>query len=177
MNNQVSSGCNIAGVLYDKSIDIDAILFAVVEKLRSKGVRITGLLQRFGDVTSAGKRSMFVENLASGERIRLDQPRGSEASGCMLDPDALAKASHVIRSAIGSRPDLLVVNRFGQQEAEGHGLRPELAEAVGAGVTTIVPVSRALIAQWKDFVGESGEIVEPNPPEMLAWVFQRISTR
>lgn len=176
MNNQASSGCDIAGVLYDKTIDVDEILFQVVEKLRSNGVRIAGLLQQLGEVTSAGKRSMFVENLSSGERIRLDQPRGSEASGCMLDPDALAKASHAIRSAIVSRPDVLIVNRFGQQEAEGRGLRPELAEAVGAGVTTIVPVSRTLIAQWKEFVGESGQVVEPNPTEILAWVTQRIST-
>ncbi|HYA34467.1 MAG TPA: DUF2478 domain-containing protein [Candidatus Binataceae bacterium] len=175
MTNEASSGCDIVGVLYDKSIDIDAILIAVVEKLRFKGVRIAGLLQRLGEFTSAGKRSMFVEDLSSGERIRLDQPRGSEASGCMLDPDALAKASHVIRSAIASRPEVLVVNRFGQQEAEGHGLRPELAEAVGAGVTTIVPVSRTLVAQWQEFVGESGRVVEPNPPEIIAWVSQRIS--
>ena len=67
----------VAGVVYDGRLDIDAVLSAAVDLLRSNGVRVAGLLQRFGDTLPGGKRSMYVEVLSSGERIRLDLPRGT----------------------------------------------------------------------------------------------------
>ncbi len=81
---------DIAGILYGERLDVDAVLVSVTDVLRSKGIRVSGLLQQFGAPTPAGKRSMYVEDIASGERVRLDLPRGSGASGCTLDPDSLA---------------------------------------------------------------------------------------
>ncbi len=62
----------IVGVVYDGRLDIDAVLSAAVDLLRSNGFRVAGLLQRFGEPLPGGKRSMYVEDLSSGERIRLD---------------------------------------------------------------------------------------------------------
>lgn len=164
----------VAGVVYDGGLDIDAVLSAAVDLLRSNGVRVAGLLQRFGDTLPGGKRSMFVEILSSGERIRLDLPRGPEASGCVLDPDALNRAACALRSAITQRPDVLMVNRFGKQEAEGRGMRAELAEAVTSGLLTVVAVHQSLVAEWEKFLGEPGYLLRPEPTDIVDWACQRV---
>lgn len=167
---------DIAGILYGERFDVDAVLMSVTDLLRSKGIRVSGLLQHFGAPTPAGKRSMYVEDIASGKRVRLDLPRGSGASGCSLDPDSLAKAACLLRDAIRSRPDVLIVNRFGQQEAEGRGLRPELAEAVCAGLPTLVAVSQSLLSEWERFVGETGRILPAKPSAIVSWVCERVGS-
>jgi len=166
---------DIAGILYGERLDVDAVLVSVTNLLRSKGIRVSGLLQHFGAPTPAGKRSMYVEDIASGERVRLDLPRGSGASGCTLDPDSLVKAAALLRDAIRSRPDVLIVNRFGQQEAEGRGLRPELAEAVCAGLPTLVAVKESLLPEWKSFVGD-GPILPAEPSAIASWVCERVGS-
>jgi len=168
---------DIAGILFGERLDVDAVLVSVADLLRSKGIRVAGLLQHFGAPTPAGKRSMYVEDIASGERVRLDLPRGSGASGCTLDPDSLANAARLLRVAISSRPDVLIVNRFGHQEAEGRGLRPELAEAVCAGLPTLVAVSQSLLSQWEGFVGEAGRILPAKPDVIVRWVCERAQAR
>jgi hypothetical protein len=159
----------IVGVVYDQSLDVDAVLSDAMELLRSRGIRVAGLVQEFGALTLGGKRSMYVRDISSGERVRLDFPRGRGASGCVLDPDALARAASLLRLAISSRPDVLMVNRFGRQEAEGHGLRSELAEAVCAGLPTVLAVGRSLLTDWEKFVGEPGHTLPAKPIEVALW--------
>ena len=154
----------VAGVVYDGRLDIDAVLSAAVDLLRSNGVRVAGLLQRFGEPLPGGKRSMYVEDLSSGERIRLDLPRGPEASGCTLDPDGLNRAACALKSAIAQRPDVLMVNRFGKSEAEGHGMRAELAEAVSSGLPTVVAVPQSLVGSGKNFSANPAIFCGPNQP-------------
>ena len=164
----------VVGVVYDGILDIDAVLSASVDLLRSRGVRVAGLLQHLGEPLPGGKRTMYVEDLSSGERIRLDIPRGPEASGCRLDSDGLNRAACALRNAIAQRPDVLMVNRFGKQEAEGHGMRAELAEAVSSGLPTIVAVNQSLVGEWEKFLGEPGHLLKPEPTEIVNWFCQRL---
>lgn len=159
----------VAAVVYDGSIDMEAVLSAAVDLLRSSGVRVAGLLQRFGETLPGGKRAMYVEDLSNGERIRIDIPRGREASGCTLDPDGLNRATCVLKNAIPQRPDILMVNRFGKQEAEGHGMRAEMAEAVASGLPTLVAVSKSLLADWEKFLGGPGHLLRPEPEDIVNW--------
>jgi hypothetical protein len=172
MRNEASS---IVGVVYDKSIEVDAVLSAAADLLRSRGIRVAGLLQRFGALTLGGKRSMYVQDISSGERVRLDFPRGPGASGCLLDPSALARAACLLKLAISSRPDVLIVNRFGRQEAEGRGLRSELADAVYAGLPTLVAVGEPWLADWDKFIGEPGHILPARANEIAIWSCQQVT--
>ena len=116
MNHEGSASDQIAvaGIVYDGKFDVDAVLSAAVDLLRSNGLSVGGLLQHFGETLSNGKRAMYVEDLSNGERIRLDIPRGKEASGCTLDPDGLNRAACALKNAIAQRPDVLLINRFGK---------------------------------------------------------------
>ncbi|HQT78893.1 MAG TPA: DUF2478 domain-containing protein [Rhodopila sp.] len=132
-----------------------AALSAVTETLRARGLTVGGLLQRPGDMQSNGKPSVWLEDLGTGRVVRLDAPRGPGARACILDTDALAQGSLLLRRAIEARPDLLIVSRFGSVEAEGGGLRGEIAEAVCSGLAVLIPVRTALLPDLAVFLGSA----------------------
>jgi hypothetical protein len=159
-----------AGTLvYDGSREVDGLMAEAVQRLKAHGVRVGGVLQRFGERLPGGKRSMWIDNAATGASFRLDRPRGPGATACVLDPDALARAACVVRRAIDAASDLVVVNRFGNAEAEGRGLRAEIAEALCAGTPLLIAVRYSLLPDWEGFLGAPADIVLPNCAAILDW--------
>ncbi len=165
-----------AAIVYGPDDDVDAALSAAVAKLLFSGRRVAGLLQRFGAQVAPGKREMLLDVLPDGGTIRLNDPRGPGVQGCILDTDALARATMAFREAVDSRPDLLLASRFGKEEAAGGGMRAELADAIMAGIPLLVPVRANLLTAWIDFLGSPSEVLAPHADAILGWTaFQRIN--
>lgn len=156
-------------LLYDTSIEVDAVLIAAVARIRERGIAVGGLLQHFGERLSNGKRSMWVEDIGSGEMIRLDRPRGPGAIACMLDPDALAQAACMLQRAIVPGTELIVVNRFGNAEADGRGMRAEFADAICSGAAVLVAVRFSLLNDLEGFLGGPAHLLLPSPAAISVW--------
>ena len=75
---------------------------------------------------------------------------------CKLDPAGLAEASIVVSRAATEDVSLIIVNKFSKQEAGGHGLRSELAEAIIAGGPVLTAVPEKCFDAWKEFTGDRG---------------------
>src|SRR5208282_3932503 len=142
---------------------------ACADVLEAEGLRICGLLQRFGAPIAPGKREMLLTVLPGRETIRLNDRRGPGVIGCTLDADALTRAAMALRDAIRARPDLLIVARFGKEEAAGGGLRAELADALLDRVPLIIGVRRAVLPAWEDFLGAPAQLLPPNPRDVVEW--------
>ena len=123
---------------FTSKVNIDAVLTEVVVTLRHEGAQVAGLLQRFGEKLPNGKRSMWLQDIASGALRRIDEPRGPGATGARAD--GLAHAACDLRRVAKSNADLAVVNRFGKSEAEGRGMRAEMAEVMAAGIPVLIAV-------------------------------------
>ncbi len=67
------------------------------------------------------------------------------------------------------RVDILVINRFGRQEAEGRGLLDEIARAAAAGIPVIIAIEEALLPAWEAFVGEETLRLEADAGCIAAW--------
>ena len=80
---------------------------------------------------------MWVDDIANGAPIRLDRSPGPGAVACLLDPDALAEAACLLQPAVDTRPQLIVVSRFGNTE------RAELANTICSGAAVLVAVKSA----------------------------------
>ena len=140
-------------LLYDGTTEPHSILMETVERLRERGVTVGGLLQRRGERLADGKRGMWLDDIATGDAIRLDEPRGAGAGACRLDVDGLARGAWLLRRDIDAGQSVIVVNRFGSQEAEGLGLRAEIAEAICSGAVVLIPVRESRLPELRTFLG------------------------
>ena len=140
----------IAALPFKALFDIDALLTKVAETLRSEGRSLAGVIQ------GRSKAARHVDNLvlrdlADGGESRILQDLGSQSQGCRLNPQALAIISENLMRQLERRPDLLIVNRFGRGEAEGHGLRPVIEKAVTLEVPVLVAVRDEYRPAWEAF--------------------------
>lgn len=147
------AACRIATFRYDRDRRPDAMLALAARRLQGRGFRVAGLLQDGTAGNASCCATLFLEDIGSGRRVQIFERRGPGTRGCRLDPGGLAHAAAWLREAIDERPDVLFVNRFGRQEAEGRGLLGEIAEAVMAEIPLVIAVGEALLPDWEAFVG------------------------
>lgn len=121
--------------------DVDRLLASVADRLQADGWALAGAVQRNSGGCEGADCDMDLCLLDGGETIRISQSLGRHADGCRLDTigleDAVGRVSASLRRAA---PRLLIVNKFGRQEAEGRGFRPVIAEALGAGIPVLTGV-------------------------------------
>lgn len=141
-----------------------------VQRLKQRGLSVGGLLQRFGERLSNGKRSMWLDDIATGESVQLDTPRGPGAISCILNPDALAHAACLLRRATETNQDAIVVSRFGAAEADGSGMRSEIADAICSGAVVLIPVRFSLLGDLEGFLGGPATVMLPNATAIADWM-------
>ena len=156
-------------LVYRRDERPDTAITEAVARLRADGIDVQGLLQEGTEGSASCCATLFLEDIGSGRRVEIFQNRGRETRGCRLDASGLAEAAAWLREAIESRPAVLVLNRFGRQEAEGRGLVDEIAAAAVAGIPVIVPVNEKLLPEWDAFSGGADDRMPANPDRILQW--------
>jgi hypothetical protein len=157
---------HIAVVAYGRTTRPDRALAEAVRRLEARGLRVEGLTQQPKASDTSACALLFVEDIASGRRVPIFENRGAQARGCRLDAGGLATAAAWLRDAIARRPDVLFVNRFGRQEADGRGLYGEIAEAISAEIPIVVAIGEAVMPRWRTFSGGSGSPL-PNDADVI----------
>jgi len=103
-------------------------------------------------------------------RYRLTQDLGSASQACALDTLSLAEGSYALRQAVDERAQIVIVNKFGTQEAAGDGMRNEMLQIVMAGIPMLTAVGRHYLSRWQRFAGESATVLLLSLPAVLALV-------
>ncbi|MFO1217906.1 MAG: DUF2478 domain-containing protein [Burkholderiaceae bacterium] len=161
----------VAAVLADGSADTDALLADVAREQRERGRRVCGLLMKVRGGSKDCAREMVLQDIRTGDDYLVSQPLGSDSTACRADPQGFARASNVLRAALGQAPELVICNRFGQLEADGAGFRAELLELMAQGVPLLTAVATRHREAWQAFTG--GAQVLPARPDALArWLEQ-----
>lgn len=161
---QTARSANIAALIYGPEVDTTPILAEIVRKLQARGVVLGGAIQH-----NDGPCAMALEILPSGVRMPISQNLGGASKGCRLDTTALAEAASLIRRSVESSPQLVLFNKFGAQEAAGHGLREEMAGAALSGIPLLTAVSESLVAEWSAFTGGAHVQLACSTEAALAW--------
>jgi molybdate transport system ATP-binding protein len=167
---------HLAAILYRPSDDVDALLADFASARLRDGERIGGVVQRNLKDEAGRSTGMHVIDLATGRAISICQPLGSGATACKLDPAGLAKASIAVSRAVTEDAALVIVNKFSKQEAAGHGLRSELAEAIIAGLPVLTAVPEKCLDAWREFTGDRGTILLCAPHVVEEW-WREVSLR
>ena len=124
-------------------------------ELANNGSRIAGVVQEaFFD--EHGRRTHIDSvDLATGARVMINQPSRTWPDGkdCTLDTAALADAGAPLRRALIDRPDLVVAEKFGEQEQSGAGLTDEILNLIAEGVPMLVLVPEPALESWRELTG------------------------
>lgn len=164
----------LAAIPYASDFGIDSFMQGVVDRLRRRGLRLGGVIQHNDEACADRCMAMSLEDLATGARFPISQDLGPEAEGCRLDAAGLAAAAAAFSGALAERADLVVVNKFGKQEALGEGLRDEIARAVVAGLPVLLAVRHDFLPAWRGFAGDDWVELAADEDLVERWVTDAI---
>lgn len=135
---------------------IDDLLFALAHNLRARGVRVAGAVQRNMPDNADISCDMDLQILTGQRTVRISQSLGTHASGCRLDPRALEDAVGEVEASLNAAtpPDLLIVNKFGRQEAEGRGFRSTISAALMRDIPTLIGVRDGYLVDLENWAGD-----------------------
>ncbi len=156
-------------VVYDNSLEGDGLMAQVADSLSARGYHLGGVVQ--ANVHRPGRRKcdMYLQNLLNGEQVLISLDRGNEARGCRLDADAFSRINAWGEQALATGVDLVLINKFGKEEAQGRGLRSLIAEALGGGTPVVLGVSALNLPDLETFAGGPVHRLPAQHDEILAW--------
>ena len=150
---------------------------------KAEGVAVVGVIVPPGANSHAGggRRSCECQgvllDLATGETIGIHQDLGPGSEACNLDTSALARACGAVERAIAAGADLVVLNRFGGQEAARGGLIAVFQAAVAAGLPIACMVAPKAETVWEDFAEGLSVWLPPDAEALEAWWRRQVVAR
>lgn len=149
--------------------DLDPLLTAFAHHLIAHGHTVCGAVQVNSETCGHGKCDMDIEVLPSNHVIRISQSLGTGSRGCRLDASGLETAVGLVEAGLQDGADLLIINKFGKQEAAGRGFRPVIADALMRNVPVLVGLNALNTDAFVEFVGEDVMVLPPDQADMEAW--------
>ncbi len=136
----------------------NVLLGEIADTLAREGVRLGGAVQVNTEVPDCACDVDLRILGDDGPMVRISQSLGTGSSGCRLDPGALEDAAQRAAYAMVGA-DLVIVNKFGKQEAEGRGFRSVIAAALDAGQPVLTAVAADQAEAFHAFAGDLAEEV------------------
>ncbi|GKY89977.1 DUF2478 domain-containing protein [Sinisalibacter aestuarii] len=168
-------GVPIAYTLRSDDSDTDRLLSELAWHLESRGLRICGTVQANIQRAHDCRCDVDLRVLPEGPVIRISQDLGAGAVGCRLDPGALETAVGIVEDRLSRGADMLIVNRFGKQEAEGRGFRSAIAEALAHDIPVLVGMTPLNLAAFQEFTGGLAEALPPDIAELEDWALTHLA--
>ena len=153
--------------------ELDPLLHDVARGAIARGLRVAGIVQVNSDRPGCARCDMDAVVLPDGPVIRISQSLGREARGCRLDADGLETAVGATQAQLARGADLLIINKFGKQEAAGRGFRPVIAEALEAGIDVLVGVNPLNVAALREFAQGMEDALPPDAAALEDWIAAR----
>ncbi|MEZ5797821.1 MAG: DUF2478 domain-containing protein [Paracoccaceae bacterium] len=151
----------------------DRLLSDVVSRLTQDGLRVLGALRAADAFAAPGACDCDLWLLPDGPLARITQDLGAGSQACRMDAGAMQQAVGLASARLERHgADLVVLNKFGQAEAEGRGFRPLIAEAVAQGIPVLIGLSDTHRAAFGLFAGPMAEALPPQADAVLAWCRQ-----
>jgi nucleoside-triphosphatase THEP1 len=166
----------LVAVLYEgeESKALDQLLSETARALREDGFSLSGAVQSNVAVPNRSRCDIALEDLATGRVTMASQDRGASARGCRLDSGALEESVGLAASSLNETTDLVIINRFGRQEAEGHGFRSMIEQAVVLNIPVLVGLKRANLDSWHAFLGEVPEFLPLHIGAVMDWCASKV---
>ena len=120
---------------------------------------------------------MLLVDVGCGTATGISQDLGAGAQGCRLDSAALAGAVGPLLAAMDEGPDLVIVNRFGKDEAEGRGFRAVFEKACELGIPVLTVVREAYLDDWRAMTGSACNELPAHAGRLEDWLAAHLAPR
>jgi nucleoside-triphosphatase THEP1 len=152
----------------DMAGSADRLLAETAQRLAAQGLRLAGAVQTNTDRGAGRVCDMQLAILGDdGPAVAISQDLGQCAQGCRLDTHALAQAVARAEAVLADGADLVIVNKFGKQEALGGGFRDFIARALAQDVPVLLSVPPEQLPEFRAFA--EGMAEELAPETLLDW--------
>ena len=158
----------IAAIVHDHEDGADALVRAFVERQSRAGLDVRGLVMEPG-VEGRNRSRRRLRDIRTGESFEIFQDLGVGSQACCLDVFRLAAASAALRVAGDARPNLVVISRYGRQEAGGGGFAAELLALMTEGIPVLTIVAGEFLEDWRRFTGGLGVELPVDAGLLHAW--------
>ena len=168
--NNRGDSISIAALKHPDGTKIDRTILKIVHRLRQQGYRLAGAVR--ADITPPDENrcDLFLEDLSTSTVLPISQDLGTGSHACRLDDAALDAIAVKVEASLLDGVDILILNKFGKQEAEGRGLRSPIVNAVNRGIPVLVGLNSGRVQSWNEFCGTTGEIFDPDDTAVDRWL-------
>ena len=149
--------------------EADLLIQGVATRLRDAGTNVVGAVQVNLDIEPETKCHMDLHILSGDSVVRISQNLGALSRGCRLDPDGLERAVGLVAAGLQDGAQILIVNKFGKQEADGRGFRPLIGEAISAGIPVLTAVGQGNLAAFLDYAQDLAHPVPADADALFDW--------
>lgn len=160
-----------AAVLFGPDQSIDGLFGRFAMQLVSDGVRVGGIVQKMHSQVQGKLGAIDAIEIDTGKSISIKTPhlQTTEPGTCLLDVSSLAECSNAIHRAIAGDFDLVVIEKFGRQEAKGEGLADEIMATLASDTPAIIALPQNYLDDWNTMTGGEIKILPPTMDAMIAW--------
>lgn len=147
----------------------DSLLMNIADRLHEQGLKLAGAVQLNTNDKDRCRCDMSMRDLSTGKIIEISQYRGPQARGCRLDQQALEETVGLVRQAVDTGADFLIVNKFGKREATGHGFRQVIEAAIAKEIPVLLSVGPETLSDWSDYTGDLAKELPHDLETIVAW--------
>lgn len=167
----------IAAVIYQpgQAKLLDDLFRDVAAALAARGIVLAGTVQRNEASQANACASMMLQDLVSSRVFDISVPAAFKTEACSLDPAALEDVAGCVAATLGPGIGLVIVNRFGKQEASGCGLRSVIEQAVSDGIPVLTALCATHLDHWRAFAGDDWSRLDLSQDSILSWVAEQVA--
>lgn len=160
----------LAYVTSTKRGEIDRLLSLTAARLEAGKARLAGVVKILEDNPElAHDCDMDLRVLPDGQAIRITQSLGEGSNACRLNPAAIQQAVGAVERVDLETSDIFLLNKFGPQEAEGHGFRHTIGAALEQGVPVLLGVGTTMQDSFDTFAEGMAEQLPEDLDAIQAW--------
>ncbi|MDH3743010.1 MAG: DUF2478 domain-containing protein [Hyphomicrobiales bacterium] len=174
--NSRGDSISIAALKHSDGTTIDRAILKIVHRLRQQGYRLAGAVRADIAPPDENRCDLFLEDLSTSTVLPISQDLGTGSHACRLDDAALDAIAAKVEASLLDGADILILNKFGKQEAEGRGLRSPIVNAVDRGIPVLVGLNSGRAQSWNEFCGAAGEIFDPDDTAVDRWLEANLPT-
>lgn len=159
VSDEIQETAPFAAAVYTPHTENRQALADFARELTGLGVRVGGLLQETAFADDGVRIGIDLVEIDTGARNPINRPTKQhlEAKACSLDTEKLADATEAVRRAVREKFDLIVLEKFGEQEQKGQGLMDEIFLAISEDIPLLIAVPEPALELWKEQSGELGD--------------------